>query len=341
MASRATAGRQKMTTESDEFVRLADPFRRELLVHCYRMLGSVDDAEDLVQETYLRAWRAYDDFEGRSSLRTWLYRIATLACLTALEHRSRRVLPSALVPATGDPAAPMRRPDRDEAFVEPLPDVLARTDTADPATIVESRDEMRLAWTVAVQNLSAKQRAVLILRDVLAWRASEVAELLDCSTAAVNSALQRARSQMQRLGDEPESTAGPRPQAGHEQLEAYVSAFENADVAKLVKLLRHDVVLEMPPFLNWFSGRDPVVRFLAARCTGGGIRMLPTAANGQPAVIAYFPEEDRPGDLLHARTLHVLTTTESGVSRIVAYRDKAVVSRFGLPATLSALARQA
>jgi RNA polymerase sigma-70 factor (ECF subfamily) len=326
-----------VTSDSDEFVRLADPFRRELLVHCYRMLGSVDDAEDLVQETYLRAWRAYDDFEGRSSLRTWLYRIATSACLTALERRSRRLLPSALVPPTSDPTAPLRRPADDEAFVEPLPDASARPDTADPAAIIESRDGVRLAWTAAVQNLSAKQRAVLILRDVLAWHASEVAELLDCSTAAVNSALQRARAQMQQLTDEDETKAGPPAEAVRDQLEAYVSAFQNADVARLVKLLRHDVVLEMPPFLSWFSGRDPVVRFLADRCTGGGIRMLPTGANGQPAVIAYFPEDDRPDGRLYARTLHVLTISDLGVSRIVAYRDRAVVSRFGLPATLPAL----
>src|SRR5947199_3205039 len=183
------------STVNEDFLRLADPYRRELLAHCYRMLGSVHDAEDLVQETYIRAWRSYDRFEGRSSLRTWLHRIATRACLTALESRGRRPLPTGLGNPSGDPADDLVQ--RTEVpWLEPVPDALVGAEGSDPAAIVTSRESIRLALIAALQHLPPRQRAVLILRDVLQWRAAEVAEAVGTTTAAVNSILQRARAQL-------------------------------------------------------------------------------------------------------------------------------------------------
>ena len=183
---------------SDEFARLTDPFRPELLAHCYRMLGSVHDAEDQVQETMIRAWRSYGEFEGRSSLRTWLYRIATNACLRALENSSRRPLPSGLGAPGEDPDAPLAVARPEVPWLQPIPDALVSAGPADPADIVASRQSVRLALIAALQYLPARQRAVLILRDVLGWRAAEVADLLGTSTAAVNGMLQRARARLEQ-----------------------------------------------------------------------------------------------------------------------------------------------
>src|SRR6476661_7434064 len=186
-----------VTTTNAEFEKLTEPFRRELLAHCYRMLGSIHDAEDIVQETYVRAWRAFDRFEGRSSLRVWLYKIATMACLTALDTRRRRPLPSDLSPASYDANQRLASVEPGTAWLQPIPDALI-TAPNDPGAIVDARASVRLAFVAALQTLSARQRAVLILRDVLAWRAAEVAELLETSTDAVNSALRRARTQLER-----------------------------------------------------------------------------------------------------------------------------------------------
>src|SRR5438270_6659133 len=184
------------TAVNEDFLRKADPYRRELLAHCYRMLGSVHDAEDLVQETYLRAWRSYEQFEGRSSLRTWLHRIATRACLTALESRSRRPLPTGLGNPSGDPTDDLVQ--RDEVpWLEPVPDAMVGAAGNDPATIVTSKESIRLALIAALQHLPPRQRAVLILRDVLQWKAAEVAEAVGITSTAVNSILQRARAQLE------------------------------------------------------------------------------------------------------------------------------------------------
>ena len=316
-------------SDDDEFVRRAAPYRRELLVHCYRMLGSLHDAEDLVQETYLRAWRGYDRFEGRSTLRLWLYRIATSACLTALEHHSRRVLPSGLGAPSAEPERPLPAARLAEAvWVQPLPDTLAD----DPAAIVAARESVRLAFIAALQHLPARQRAVLILRDVLAWHAAEVAELLDTTTIAVNSALRRARAQLAKaapLRDELTEPEDPRRRA---LLDRYTAAFENADLPELLQLLRDDVVLEMPPHLAWFSGRAQVTRFLAAQVLDPGGRrfvLVPTSANGQPAVAGYLLGVD---GLWHGHALQVLTVRASGISRIVSYNDPALFPGFALPA---------
>lgn len=316
------------TTDRDEFVRLTDPYRRELLAHCYRMLGSVDEAEDLVQETYLRAWRSYAGYEGRASLRTWLHRIATNTCLTALESRTRRPLPSGLGGPSDAPEEPLSAPATDVPWLQPLPDSLV-----DPATVVAARGSFRLALVAALQHLPARQRAVLILRDVLAWRAPEVASLLGTSTAAVKSSLQRARARLDEVAPDEDLVVEPAGAADREVLDRYVSAFENADMEALLGLLQDGVELEMPPHLEWFGGKKDVLRFLRARVQEkGGVRMLPTRANGQPAVVMYERGVD---GVFTAHSVQVLTVEEGAVARITAFLDVELVGRFGMPKALS------
>jgi RNA polymerase sigma-70 factor (ECF subfamily) len=315
--------------DSEDFQRLADPFRRELLAHCYRMLGSVHDAEDLVQETYLRAWRAYDRFEGRSSLRTWLYSIATRTCLTALEQRSRRPMPSDLTEHYTQPDGPLSTAP-EVAWLEPIPDALSGGDPADPAEIVASRESLRLAMIAALQHLPPRQRTVLILRDVLKWRASEVAELLDTTTAAINSALQRARAQLEEVApseDEVDPTTDPEQR---EILDRYVAAFENADVAALVELFKEDAVWEMPPYLSWFRGKYDIGVLVARQCAPGpgDLRLAPAAANGQPAFGVYKRGDD---GVHHAHSIQVLTLTREGISHVGAFFDTSLFHTFGLP----------
>jgi RNA polymerase sigma-70 factor (ECF subfamily) len=316
-------------SNNEDFERLADPFRRELLAHCYRMLGSVHDAEDLVQETYLRAWRAYDRFEGRSSLRTWLYSIATRTCLTALEQRNRRPMPSDLAERSDSPGGQLATAP-EVAWLEPIPDALTQTDPADPAAIVESRESLRLALIAALQHLPPRQRAVLLLRDVLKWRAAEVAELLDTSTAAINSALQRARAQLDEAAPSEDQVVEPTDPGQREVLAQYVSAFENADVAALVKLFKEDAVWEMPPFLSWFRGREDIGVCVARQCAPGpgDLRLLPTTANGQPAFGLYKLTDD---GVHHAHSLQVLTLSSQGITHVGAFFDTSLFRTFGLP----------
>lgn len=322
---RRTEGATPMSDDGEEFTQLTDVYRPELLVHCYRMLGSIHDAEDLVQETYLRAWRAYDRFEGRSSLRAWLYKIATNACLTALRHRSTRVLPSGLAGPSEDPEQPLALATAGVEWVEPL---------ADPAAIVAARGSVRLALISALQHLPARQRAVLILRDVLAWRASETAELLDTTTAAVNSALQRARAQLERLAPLEDDVAEPAQPEDRRLIDQYVSAFEQADMDALLRMLREDVALEMPPHLTWFRGREAVGRFIDGTVLGGpGVnRLIPTTANGQPALAVYRREPD---GLHHAHGIQVLTVTPTGIARIVTFLEPELFAAFGLAPILA------
>ncbi|GAA3865804.1 sigma-70 family RNA polymerase sigma factor [Streptomyces sedi] len=317
-----------------DFVRLTDPFRKELLAHCYRMVGSVHDAEDLVQETYLRAWRSFDGFEGRSSLRFWLYRVATNACLASLEHRSRRLLPSGLGAPSEDPEQRLVVAGRDVSWVQPLPDTVLSTMAADPAAVVASRGSFRLALIAALQYLPARQRVVLLMREVLGWPAAEVAELLGTSTAAVNSALQRARAQLERVGpieDEVEEPDEPRRRA---LLEQYVAAFERADIPALLRLLRADVTLEMPPNVTWFAGRDAVLRFMSTRIltAPGAHRLLGTTANGQPALAAY---RRGPDGWHHAHALQLLTFSGDRIGGILAFLDGELFDTFGLPPRLA------
>ena len=308
-----------------EFAALTQPFRRELLAHCYRMLGSLHDAEDLVQETYLRAWRGFGGFEGRSSVRRWLYKIATSAGLTALESRARRPLPSGLGAPADDHRVTVAPPDPAAPWLQPVPD-----ERVDPAAVVAGRTGVRLAFVAALQLLPARQRAVLTLRDVLAFRTAEVAELLDTTTAAVDSALRRARARLAEAGPVETDLAEPAGQAP--LLDAYVAAFTRADAAELVRLLRADVELEMPPIPTWFTGREAVVGFLTARVLRGGAwRLLPTRANGQPAFAEY---ERAPDGSFHAHGIKVLTLIGTRIARITAFNDATLVPAFGFPAVL-------
>ena len=318
------------TDASEDFGRLAQPFRRELIAYGYRMLGSIDDAEEIVQDVYLEAWRAYDRFEGRSSLRTWLYRIATRAFIKGVERRKRRPLPSDLNAPAMDPLAGVRAGSAELAWLQPVPDSVLTGTVSDPAAVVTERHTMRLAFVAALQNLPPRQRAVLILRDVLDWRATEVAALLELSVAAVNSALQRARA---RLPVDHDSVVEPSQARQRELVDRYVAAFENADVAALVAVLAEDAMFEMPPLLTWFRGRATIGGFLGARMRElGKASVVRTSANGQPAVALYTG----PGDgkrRLHS--LHVLTVAAHGVSRVVAFQDIGAVRRFDLPASRS------
>ncbi|MFI8534287.1 sigma-70 family RNA polymerase sigma factor [Streptomyces aquilus] len=316
------------TTDRDEFVRLTDPYRRELLAHCYRMVGSADEAEDLVQETYLRAWRSYDGYEGRASLRTWLHRIATNTCLTALESRTRRPLPTGLGGPSEAPEEPLRAPATDVPWLQPLPDALL-----DPATVVAARGSLRLALVAALQHLPARQRAVLILRDVLAWRAPEVAALLDTSTAAVKSSLQRARARLDEVAPDEDLVVEPDGAADREVLDRYMAAFENADMDALLALLRDGVELEMPPYLEWFRGQKDALRFLEPRARAKrGLRMLPTRANGQPAAAMYERGVD---GVLRAHSVQVLTRHGREIGRVTVFLDPSLFASFGLPEVLS------
>ena len=252
-----------MTTSNAEFAALTEPFHTELRAHCYRMLGSIHDAEDAVQETYLRAWRAIDRFEGRSSVRRWLYAIATRACLTALETRARRPLPSGLGRPSDDHRVEVAASEPSVPWLQPAPNALIGAD--DPADVVASRTGVRLAFIAALQLLSARQRAVLALRDVLAFRTAEVAEMLDTTGVAVDSLLRRARAHLAAARPAEHELAEPDERAERLLLDAYVEAFTRADVGALVELLRVDVEMEMPPTPTWFTGRDAVVGFLATR----------------------------------------------------------------------------
>jgi RNA polymerase sigma-70 factor (ECF subfamily) len=314
--------------DSTAFVRDTEPLRRELLAHCYRMLGSVQDAEDLVQETYLRAWRAYDGFEGRSSVRTWLYQIATNTCLTALARRDRRVLPSGRYDPEPDSRASPEAADPDVDWLEPVPDALVTPESADPAAIVTAREGLRLALIASLQYLPPRQRAVLVLRDVLEFRAAEVAAMLDSTTASVKSALQRARARLEEVSPAADQiTEPPWPQA-RALLDQYIAAFENADAAELERLLVQDAVLEATPLRTWFAGRTTCVSFLRNHVLGaaGDWRMLATSANGQPAAAAY--SRDRSGQL-QPYGICVFTMTSAGISRVSSFGDASLIPVFG------------
>jgi RNA polymerase sigma-70 factor (ECF subfamily) len=316
-------------TVSEDFISATGRFRGELLAHCYRMLGSAEEAEDLVQETYLRAWRSYAEFEGRSSVRTWLYRIATNVCLTALERRGRRPLPSGLGAPSGDPQTPVVA-GPEVPWLQPLPHALLAAERADPASVTASRAGIRLAFVAALQHLSARQRAVLILRDVLEWPAAQVADLLGTTTTAVNSGLRRARAQLAQALPAEDELAEPAEPDRRALLDRFAAALENADVSALAQLLAEDVALEMPPALTWFTGRPAVVAFTAAQLLTepGALRLVPVMANEQPAFAVYRRDS---GAAYHAHAVQVLTVTAAGIARIVAFTDPGLFTSFGLP----------
>jgi RNA polymerase sigma-70 factor, ECF subfamily len=314
-----------LPTESD-FAAAVDPHRRELLVHCYRMLGSFHDAEDAVQETLLRAWRGFGQFEGRSSVRTWLYRIATRVCLTAADGRERRVLPSGIGGPLDDGAAPLAARRLEVPWLEPIPD---HAFASDPADVVTSRETTRLAFVAALQNLPARQRAALLLRDVVGLSAAEVAAQLDLSTASVNSALQRARAHIE---NGPRSEEVVMSDVDADLLDQYMTAFEKADIPALAALLRHDVELEMPPIPTWFAGRGAVVEFLATRALrSSGRRLVATRANGCPALATYTLQAD---GTFAAHSIQVLEATDGEITHIYAFLDADLFTAFGLPRSL-------
>ncbi len=311
-----------------DFSATAEPYRRELLAHCYRMTGSLHDAEDLVQETFLRAWKAYDRFEGKSSVRTWLHRIATNTCLTALEGRQRRPLPTGLGAPSSDPTAELV--ERTEVpWLEPLPEF-----SGDPSDIVGSRESVRLAFVAALQHLSPRQRAVLVLREVLQWKAAEVADAIGTSTAAVNSLLQRARSQLEAVGPSSDDRlAAPDSADAQDRLTRYIAAFEAYDIDRLVELFTSEAIWEMPPFVGWYQGPQAIATLIRQQCPAqapGDMRLIPLTANGQPAAAMYM----RDGDKHLPFQLQVLDMRADGVSHVVAFLDTALFAKFGLPERL-------
>ncbi|NUP48581.1 MAG: sigma-70 family RNA polymerase sigma factor [Catenulispora sp.] len=323
----------------DDFVRLADPFRPEILAHCYRMLGSIHDAEDLVQETYLRAWRSYAGFEGRASLRTWLYRIATNVCLTALEHRTRRPLPAGLGAPATEPEGDLSAIPREIVWLQPLPDALIAVDaaSADPASVVAARAGLRLALVAALQYLPPRQRAVLILRDVLGWRAAETADLLGVTVTAVNSLLKRARTRLAEAAPDAEEVSEPTEAEQREVLDRWARAFVDADIEALMELVTDDAIWEMPPQPMWFQGAAMLRRLLTFRLHRYHHRyrrMLPTTANGQPAFAVYAAEIGDDAGKLTAESLQVLTFRGGRIAKISAFRTPGLVALAGLPQEL-------
>ncbi|WP_329000289.1 sigma-70 family RNA polymerase sigma factor [Kribbella sp. NBC_00709] len=316
-----------MTSNEDRFAADTERFRRELLAHCYRMVGSAHDAEDLVQETYLRAWRSYAGFEGRASVRSWLYKIATNVCLTALDSRQSRMLPSGLAaPYDGPDRPPIPSAPGEVSWLEPLPDRWTAAD--DPAAVVVARESVRLALIASLQLLPPRQRAILILREVLAFPATDTAEILGTTTAAVKSALQRARSRLDeaKLDDLLE----PTDERARALLDGYITAFERSDAGLLEQVLRADATLEATPFRDWQAGRTGCIHLLDAYVLGtpGDWKLIATTANGQPAAAVYHRDA---GGSLQASGVVVLTVTATGISRIVEFHDPALVATFGFP----------
>jgi RNA polymerase sigma-70 factor (ECF subfamily) len=311
-----------------------EPFRRQLTAYCYRMLASPHDAEDAVQETFIRAWRGLSRLEDRAGLRPWLYRIATNVCLDMLKSRNRRALPTSVAPAANGRGwdasheLAMGTPRPETIWVLPVPDGLIAAAGADPADAVVERESIRLAFIAAMQDLLPRQRAVLILRDVLRWKAEEVATLLDTSTDAVNSTLRRARAAMDRA-DLDAAPAQPR-ELDLDLLGRYVEAFERYDVDALVTLLAEDATLTMPPFELWLRGIDDIGRFLAAMASEGGRdRVMTVAANGCPALAVYRP--NRESGQLEAFGIHVLECAGGRIAAIHAFLDAGLFAVFGLP----------
>jgi RNA polymerase sigma-70 factor, ECF subfamily len=314
--------------------------RRELQVHCYRMLGSLEDSEDLVQETFLRAWRGRERFraDGRLEFRAWLYRIATNACLDVLRARSRRVMPPDVVPAA-DPTAPPAAPV-DLPWLQPFPDRLLEGIAApeqEPGALVVARETIELAFIAAIQHLPPRQRAALILRDVVGWPARKTAELLETSVASVNSALQRARATLRsRLGERrTEWATDSEPSAQERELvRRYVEAHERADIDALAALLREDVRLAMPPHPTWFDGREAILVAMRAAFDPqfGSLRAIVTGANGQPAVAHYLRA---PGEAEYrALAIDVLRFEDGRVAEITSFPEPELFAAFGLPPLL-------
>jgi len=329
------------TATTDLDVEL-EKYRVELTGYCYRMLGSSFEAEDAVQDTMVRAWRSHDKFEGRSSLRSWLYRIATNVCLDMLTAGNKRARPMDLTEATPLAQAALS-PRPDHTWLEPMPDARVLPATADPAEAAVAKESVRLAFMAALQRLPAKQRAVLILREVLAWKASEVAELLDTSVASVNSALQRARATLSERAESGADAAvsDPLDEEQKKLLERYVAAFEGYDMSALTALLHEDAVMTMPPFDLWLRGPADITGFmttLGSACAGSKLR--PVEVNGLPGFAHYKPDPDSGGFVPWA-AVQVLEISDGRITGFHCFLDtKRWFPLFGLPLHLEAEADQ-
>jgi RNA polymerase sigma-70 factor, ECF subfamily len=312
-----------------ELEETLEQHRAELTGYCYRMLGSAFEAEDAVQETLVRAWRGFDKFEGRSAVRSWLYRIATNVCLDMLQSRKRRALPMDLGPASpGDVSAGDRLPEN--LWLQPIPDGRALPPSDDPAEMTESRESIRVAFVAALQHLPPRQRAVLILREVLRWKAAEVAELLDTSVPSVNSALQRARATLSATDLADTDPLQPDDEEQRALVARYVDAFERFDIEALVALLHEDATMSMPPYDLWLHGAAELRKWLLGAGAGcRGSRFAPVEANGAPAFAQWRPGET--GGELEPWAIHVLRLSDGGISGIDFFVDPKLFSLFGLP----------
>ncbi len=316
--------------DAPELEQHLEAHRRELTAYAYRMLGSTFEAEDAVQETMLRAWRGYRRFEGRAALRSWLYRIATNVCLDALSGRERRARPMDLRPAGVADLALLGEPLPEATWVEPVPDERVLVVGGDPADVAIARESVRLAFVTALQRLPPRQRAVLILREVLDWQASEVAELLETSVASVNSALQRARATIQAVHVDPTASTEPLDPEKQALLARYVSAFESYDMDRLTALLREDAVWNMPPYALWLQTHEDITTW----CLGPGIgcqgsKLVPTMANGSPAYGQYKPSPDGG---LEPWALQVVELADDQIGGVTFFLDTArFFPLFGLP----------
>ena len=315
------------------FETLVDAYRRELLVHCYRMLGSLSDAEDLVQETLLRAWEKRATLTSPGSHRAWLYRIATNVCLDKLRSTPRRFLAPETHPVS-DPSSPLPKPTREPIWLEPFPDDLLADQQSDPEDRALSRERITLAFLVALQHLTPVQRAVLLLREVLAWPASEVASWLNLSVAAVNSALQRARRALQQRNVASAATTLRSDQELTALLDRYVALWEQNDIPSFVALLREDAWFTMPPFPAWFQGRAALATLFQTPLFAAAFprRLFPTRANGSPAFAFYVPEAET--GVYQLTGLMVLGMVDEQIASIVAFLEPGSFSSFALPPTL-------
>jgi RNA polymerase sigma-70 factor (ECF subfamily) len=322
--------------DGSAFTALVERHRSELRVHCYRMLGSYEESEDLVQETFLRAWKGLRGFEGRSTLRAWLYRIATNACLDFLGGKARRVLPHQVAPPS-EPTAE-HPPRTDVPWLQPFPDRLCEPSETQPDAVVVARETIELAFLAAIQYLPPRQRVVLILRDVLGWPARDTAAMLDVSVASANSALQRARTALKehlpahRMEWAPSAKPTPQERA---VLRRYMEAVERADLAAMADLLAEEVRSTMPPYPVWFQGRESVVGAMAeswdpaSPAYVGRFRMLPTAANRQPTAAAYVRHGEESG--YRAFAIAVLTVADGKIAEVTGFHTPALFPAFGLP----------
>jgi len=324
--------------DQHEFGLLVEPYRRELQAHCYRMLGSVHDAEDLVQETFLRAWRRRSTFEGRATLRAWLYKIATNLCLDALEKRPQRML-RVMREAVSNPDDPLRPSVMEPIWLEPFPDELLGTDDGDPEARFSTRESITVAFIAALHLLPPRQRAVLILRDVLDWQASEVADLLGLTIPAVKSALHRARTTLSKHYRTPGAESVNARQldpAAQTQLRHYILAWEMADINAFLALLKEDATFSMPPNPSWYRGREAIGRLVSKSIFGGEAhgrwRLLPTRANTQAAFGLY--QRDPANGVYRAYGIQVLTFAGAQIADVTTFRTPALVPRFNLPESL-------